>query len=228
MIYYTPEMFDINSIKKLNPELVMQRETLEFKLQQYQNNFDSFKKMYYMDLFVYERKKEHQPNIIPDKKVLQQIKTLETDDAVKEFRQNIEQLKREISNIENTLKNQATKIKFMFSYKKINLINYMNDLKLYFDGKMSFEIIMNDVFKNEFNGMVTYKEIHLQRNNEIMKLLVVKAPDEWKELFEIMHLEELRIQQEYDTQYIKENPDADNMQLVNHLYNEILKYGGNL
>ena len=42
MIYYTPEMFDINSIKKLNPELVMQRETLEFKLQQYQNNFDSF------------------------------------------------------------------------------------------------------------------------------------------------------------------------------------------
>lgn len=228
MIYYTPEMFDINSIKKLNPELVMQRETLEFKLQQYQNNFDSFKKMYYMDLFVYERKKEHQPNIIPDKKVLQQIKTLETDDAVKEFRQNIEQLKREISNIENTLKNQATKIKFMFSYKKINLINYMNDLKLYFDGKMSFEIIMNDVFKNEFNGMVTYKEIHLQRNNEIMKLLVVKAPDEWKELFEIMHLEELRIQQEYDVQYIKENPDADNMQLVNHLYNEILKYGGNL
>ena len=109
MIYYTPEMFDINSIKKLNPELVMQRETLEFKLQQYQNNFDSFKKMYYMDLFVYERKKEHQPNIIPDKKVLQQIKTLENDDAVKEFRQNIEQLKREISNIENTLKNQATK-----------------------------------------------------------------------------------------------------------------------
>lgn len=228
MIYYTPEMFDINSIKKLNPELVMQRETLEFKLQQYQNNFDSFKKMYYMDLFVYERKKEHQPNIIPDKKVLQQIKTLENDDAVKEFRQNIEQLKREISNIENTLKNQATKIKFMFSYKKINLINYMNDLKLYFDGKMSFEIIMNDVFKNEFNGMVTYKEIHLQRNNEIMKLLVVKAPDEWKELFEIMHLEELRIQQEYDVRYIKENPDADNIQLVNHLYNEILKYGGNL
>lgn len=228
MIYYTPEMFDINSIKKLNPELVMQRETLEFKLQQYQNNFDSFKKMYYMDLFVYERKKEHQPNIIPDKKVLQQIKTLENDDAVKEFRQNIEQLKREITNIENTLKNQATKIKFMFSYKKINLINYMNDLKLYFDGKMSFEIIMNDVFKNEFNGMVTYKEIHLQRNNEIMKLLVVKAPDEWKELFEIMHLEELRIQQEYDVQYIKENPDADNIQLVNHLYNEILKYGGNL
>ena len=228
MIYYTPEMFDINSIKKLNPELVMQRETLEFKLQQYQNNFDSFKKMYYMDLFVYERKKEHQPNIIPDKKVFQQIKTLENDDAVKEFRQNIEQLKREISNIENTLKNQATKIKFMFSYKKINLINYMNDLKLYFDGKMSFEIIMNDVFKNEFNGMVTYKEIHLQRNNEIMKLLVIKAPDEWKELFEIMYLEELRIQQEYDAQYIKENPDADNMQLVNHLYNEILKYGGNL
>lgn len=228
MIYYTPEMFDINSIKKLNPELVMQRETLEFKLQQYQNNFDSFKKMYYMDLFVYERKKEHQPNIIPDKKVLQQIKTLENDDAVKEFRQNIEQLKREISNIENTLKNQATKIKFMFSYKKINLINYMNDLKLYFDGKMSFEIIMNDVFKNEFNGMVTYKEIHLQRNNEIMKLLVVKAPDEWKELFEIMYLEELRIQQEYDVRYIKENPDADNIQLVNHLYNEILKYGGNL
>lgn len=228
MIYYTPEMFDINSIKKLNPELVMQRETLEFKLQQYQNNFDSFKKMYYMDLFVYERKKEHQPNIIPDKKVLQQIKTLENDDAVKEFRQNIEQLKREISNIENTLKNQATKIKFMFSYKKINLINYMNDLKLYFDGKISFEIIMNDVFKNEFNGMVTYKEIHLQRNNEIMKLLVVQAPDEWKELFEIMYLEELRIQQEYDVQYIKENPDADNMQLVNHLYNEILKYGGNL
>ena len=43
-----------------------------------------------------------------------------------------------------------------------------------------------------------------------------------------MHLEELRIQQEYDAQYIKENPDADNMQLVNHLYNEILKYGGNL
>ena len=228
MIYYTPEMFDINSIKKLNPELVMQRETLEFKLQQYQNNFDSFKKMYYMDLFVYERKKEHQPNIIPDKKVLQQIKTLENDDAVKEFRQNIEQLKREITNIENTLKNQATKIKFMFSYKKINLINYMNDLKLYFDGKMSFEIIMNDVFKNEFNSMVTYKEIHLQRNNEIMKLLVIKAPDEWKELFEIMYLEELRIQQEYDAQYIKENPDADNMQLVNHLYNEILKYGGNL
>ena len=228
MIYYTPEMFDINSIKKLNPELVMQCETLEFKLQQYQNNFDSFKKMYYMDLFVYERKKEHQPNIIPDKKVLQQIKTLENDDAVKEFRQNIEQLKREISNIENTLKNQATKIKFMFLYKKINLINYMNDLKLYFDGKMSFEIIMNDVFKNEFNGMVTYKEIHLQRNNEIMKLLVVKAPDEWKELFEIMYLEELRIQQEYDVRYIKENPDADNIQLVNHLYNEILKYGGKL
>ncbi len=228
MIYYTPEMFDINSIKKLNPELVMQCETLEFKLQQYQNNFDSFKKMYYMDLFVYERKKEHQPNIIPDKKVLQQIKTLENDDAVKEFRQNIEQLKREISNIENTLKNQATKIKFMFLYKKINLINYMNDLKLYFDGKMSFEIIMNDVFKNEFNGMVAYKEIHLQRNNEIMKLLVVKAPDEWKELFEIMYLEELRIQQEYDVRYIKENPDADNIQLVNHLYNEILKYGGKL
>ena len=87
---------------------------------------------------------------------------------------------------------------------------------------------MNDVFKNEFNGMVAYKEIHLKRNNEIMKLLVVKAPDEWKELFEIMYLEELRIQQEYDVRYIKENPDADNIQLVNHLYNEILKYGGKL
>ena len=187
MIYYTPEMFEKESLEERLEGLFTQKETLEFQLGQYNEKFDTFKKINYEAMFIYERKKVHDKGLIPNKKVLQQVKAIETDEAVKEFRQTITTLSRDLKNVQNTIDNEAKKIENMFSFKEFNLKRYYNDFKLYMDGGLPFEHLMEDIFNTEFNNKKMYYDIAALRNYAILYMLIEKAPTEAQRLMRLIY-----------------------------------------
>ncbi len=211
MIYYSPDMFEITHLdEKLKP-LYMQKETLEFKLQQFTTNFDMFKKINYSELLIYERKKSQNSNIVPDKIVLQQIKALEDDKSVIEFKQIIDELTRDLKNINTTINNEYKKINDLFEFKEKNLQRYLIELNQFYTGGLTFNELMEDIFNNEFNNVKLYYELAAQRIYDVLFLIVSKAPKEWqhimKNIFDQMHgeftKEEIAIIEEYNADYKK-------------------------
>lgn len=182
MTHYSIDDFNVDKIEEKYPELFMQKETLEFQLDQYQKNFDSFKKMFYEAMLVYERKKVQNPNLIPDKVVLQQIKALENDPAVKEFRQSIDKLKRELKNVTTQIDNLVGKITKMFEFKEQNCMKYFTAFNEVLNKKLDIDLLMEDIFNNEFNDRSLYYELKYARNYEVIGLMVLNAPASWNTL----------------------------------------------
>lgn len=211
MIYYSPDMFELTFLDETLKPIYMQKETIEFKLKQFQTNFDSFKRINYESLLIYERKKNQNPNIIPDKIVLQQLKAIEDDIAVIEFKQTIDKLNRELKNINTTINNEYKKINDMFEFKEKNLQRYLVELNQFFNGGLTFNELMEDIFNNEFNNKKLYYELAAQRIYDVLFLIVSKAPQEWqhtmKLIFDQMHSEfvkeEIKIIEEFKCDYKK-------------------------
>lgn len=174
MIYYTPEMFDIRMLEETLKPSYMQKETIEFKLKQFQTNFDTFKKINYEELLIYERKKELDSNTIPSKVVLQQIKLLETDDAAKEFKQIISSFKRDLKNLTISIDNEYRKINDKFSFTEKNLKRYLTELNKFYNGEIQFNELMEDIFNNEFNEKQLYYILASQRIYDVLFLIVEK------------------------------------------------------
>ena len=51
-------MFDLNKIETLFKSLYLQKETLQFKINVYQEKFNMYKKLNFPDILIYEQKKE--------------------------------------------------------------------------------------------------------------------------------------------------------------------------
>lgn len=211
MIYYSPDMFELTFLDETLKPIYMQKETIEFKLKQFQTNFDSFKRINYESLLIYERKKNQNPNIIPDKIVLQQLKALEDDVSVIEFKQTIDKLTRDLKNINTTINNEYKKINNLFEFKEKNLQRYLVELNQFFNGSLTFNELMEDIFNNEFNNKKLYYELAAQRIYDVLFLIVSKAPQEWqhtlKIIFDQMHSEfvkeEIKIIEEFKCDYKK-------------------------
>ncbi len=193
---YTPDIFDVSQLHITFSELFTKKETLEYKLQQYQKAFDAFKSMNFPELLIYERKKEYNKNIIPDKSVLMQIKANESDLAVKEFRQTINVLNKELKEINTLIKKEEFKLQNMFQFKEINLNRYLKTLDMYYNDSFLFTDLFEDIFNNEFNDKQLYTEINLQRNYSIFNLLILRAPNEWKWLFRNIIDEQIYLNQQ--------------------------------
>jgi len=189
MIYYTPEMFTLESLRDILEPLFMEKETLEFQIDIYQKKFDLFRKVNYKELLIYERKRALDSSLLPSLHVLSQIKVIEKDEAVKEFRQILSNLKRELSNIENEISNEENKIKKMFTFKDVNLRKYLNEMSLYYKGILSFENIMRNIFNNEFLNAEIYTDVHGLRNYKIIEMLIKNCPLDWKLFFRIIYVE---------------------------------------
>lgn len=225
MIYYTPEMFDIRMLEETLKPSYMQKETIEFKLKQFQTNFDTFKKINYEELLIYERKKELDSNTIPSKVVLQQIKLLETDDAAKEFKQIISSFKRDLKNLTISIDNEYRKINDKFSFTEKNLKRYLTELNKFYNGEIQFNELMEDIFNNEFNEKQLYYILASQRIYDVLFLIVEKAPTEWQHIMRLIYdemyyefiKEEISFVQEFGDDYNKI------MVLIRNKY--VLQYG---
>jgi hypothetical protein len=181
MKYYTPDMFDYNKIGEIFKPLYMKKETLEFQMGIYQDKLDTYKKLNFPEMLVYERKKEQNPTLIPDKVVLQQFKELEKEPAISKFNKTITQLKRDIKNIDQEIDNQAKKISNMFSFKEKNYEIYLEYLNRYYLGVSSFTELMELIFTNEFNDKKIYYEVAALRNMPVLNLLYQRSPVQYRE-----------------------------------------------
>ena len=195
MTEYTINMFDLSKIRETHRPLFMIQESLEFKLNIFQTQFDSIRQTHYSELLVYERMKEHDPTLLPNSKVINQIRSLSGDPSVKEFRQTIVQLKREIHNNQTHIDNEIIKLEHLFSFKDRSLIEYVNQLDGYFKATLSFDELMKTIFTNEFYNVDLYMELMECNNMAVVRLLISRVPVEWKPLMEILieELEYLRV-----------------------------------
>lgn len=189
MIYYTPEMFTIDSLSSVLEPLFYERETLEFKIGIFQDKLDSFIKLNYSDLMLYERKKKLNSALLPDLRVLSQLRVITQDDAVHEFKKILISLNTELSNVKNTITTEENRINNMFSFKDINLRKYLNKLNLYFQGLTTFENLMLDIFNNEFLNADIYKDVYGLRNYKLLTILIKKVPSEWRDIARIIYAE---------------------------------------
>lgn len=203
MVYYTPDMFDINQIDKFNKEIIMQKEALEFRLSKFQEQFDGFKKSQYESLLIFERKKKQNPDLMPDLLVLRQMKEIEQDAAVKEFREEIARLEKEIKLIDSELEKKKNKLKNMFQFKALNLEIYYKEFQQYYKSNGSFEELMKLIFNNEFLDKNLYELVNWQRQYDVLYLLQLNAPEMWKTFFRILLAEQKALNIKYDYEYIQ-------------------------
>ena len=206
MKYYTPGMFEPDNIETLLKPLFMQKETWEFQLGIYQEKFDTYKKVNFPEMLIFERKKEQDPSLIPDKHILQQFKEIEKEPAVVSFRKTITKLKRDIRNIEQEIANETKRLNSMFSFKDKNYEIYVEYLNRYYLGKCTFTDLMEIVFTNEFNDKRIYYEVAGLRNMPILNLLVQKSPLKFRDIMRNMYeeaqsfykIEEVKLIVEFD------------------------------
>ncbi len=176
MIFYTPAMFDPTNLEELFKPLYAKKETFEFQLNILEEKFDGFKRINFPEMLIFEKKKTHEPALIPDKVVLDQYKKIEDEPAVAEFRQRITKLKKDIKNINIQIANETAKIKSMFSFTDRHYELYVNNLNKYYKGGMQFTAMMEIIFENEFNNKEIYYEVAGLRNYRILQMLYEKAP----------------------------------------------------
>lgn len=191
MNVYIPEMFDVEKIEVFAADLLLKRETCEFQLNVFQTNLDKFKKENFKDILIFERMRDKNPKLIPDKSILKQMKIVESDPSVKNFKQTISKLKREIKNINTMIENVRIKIGKMFKFDDIDVMKYLNGLLAYQEGVSTFDELMEMIFKNEFNNKKMYYEVAGLRNYKVLSLLHDKAPQKWKKIMALI-LDETR------------------------------------
>ena len=209
MKYYTPEMFEPANLETLLKPLFMQKETWEFQLNIYQSKFDEFKKLNFPEMLVFERKKEQDPTLIPDKQILQQFKEIEKEPAVVSFKKSITKLKRDIRNIDQEIANETKRLNDMFSFRDKNYEIYVEYLNRYYMGKSTFTDLMELVFTNEFNDKKIYYEVAGLRNLPILNLLVQKSPLKFRDIMRNMYEE---AQSYYKMEEVKFIVDFDLME----------------
>jgi hypothetical protein len=215
--WIVPEMFTEEGIREHYSDIIKQKETAEFKLTQLTIQVDEIKKMYFKELFVYERMKETNPNLVPNVNVLKQLKELERDPTYKDIKMQQDGLKLEIKRFDEILKKAYDSLDKNFKFDTINYKIYLNMMNDYIDGdeKTTFENVMEEVFGNEFGDKKLYKKVALQRGYDVINLLVEKAPDEQKTFFKYLLEWQMEMDTEKDLEYIElglidfENPEND-------------------
>lgn len=221
MSIYTQDMFDVTKIEDNHNTLFMQKETLEFQIKVYQEKYDSFRKIKYKDLLVYERKKEFEQSLLPNAVVLKQMNSLESDPSIKEFRQTIVKWKRDLKNINTQISNEIKKLETMFQFNDRDLARYVERFDTYFNNRISFDELMKDIFNKEFRNQNMYFEIKEQRNYDVLQLLSIRAPLNWmifmndilSEIKYLYTIEDMKINGENFDVYIQTEEQRRNLRI---------------
>lgn len=195
MEYLRPEMFTIDGIMQSLKDIVMQKETLEFKFNNLKKQVDTIKSAYYKDLLIYERKKEQNKNLIPDLNVLTQLKDLERTDDYKRIKASMDDLKIQIKQIDDLIESKKNKLSKMFKFHSVDLKNYTLMFEKYLNtkNKLHFEELMATIFEKEFQDRRLYILVKLQRNYEIFNILFEKVPSLYKTVFSYILQEQVNL-----------------------------------
>lgn len=183
---YTVDAFDISLIEKNNKDLFLQKETLEFKLNVFLSEFTIFKKRNYPELFEYEVLKKNKTVLTPNNKVLAQMKALQGDGASIEFDNIISELTDELEIVTTKIKNLYAKCNCLFSFKEMNLQNYLNQLDKYFDKKFSLEKLMIGIFNNEFYDSNIFTYIKETKDYALLQPIFTMIPFGWKDFAKVL------------------------------------------
>jgi len=171
--------------------LFLEKETLEFKINIFKTQFEFLKKTTYNDMMIYERKKVFHPELLPNTTVLAQLKIFEADVSVKEFKQILVSLNRELSDITTIIDTAKSNRNKMFSFKEINVKNYILSFVNYFDEKVSFDYIIKSIHNNEFLNNDTILSCPSLKNYDMLNKMYLEIPTIYKSFAKIL-LEEAK------------------------------------
>jgi ribosomal protein S20 len=225
--YLTPEMFTEDGINEQLKDIIMQKETLEFQLENLRKQVDDIKSVLYKELLVYERKKIQNPNLVPDVTVLTQLKELERSPEYKDIKARMDSLKIQIKQINEVVESKKIKLNNLFRFHTTDLKNYVKKFELYIDTQDvdKFEELMKFIFEKEFQDRRLYTIINLQRNYPVFNLLMEKVPEMYKTIFGYILREQMKINDEYDYNYRTEN-NTDVTGVLTHLGNKLNEFMG--
>lgn len=193
MEYLTPEMFTEEGIELSLESEIKQKETFEYQLNGYQTQIDDIKYTYYKELLVYERKKIQNPNTIPNRVVLEQLKQLENNEIYKDIMSKVNSLKKQIKQIDEKVLKMKSKLVGLFQFKQTDCDNYIIKLDEYFKGTLEFRELMEFIFEKEFKNKRLYKIVSAQRNYPILEMLLLRAPEYINETFNIILQEQTKL-----------------------------------
>ena len=201
MEFHTREMFLSESIKDLFVDDLNRKETLEYKLKFLNDQIINVKKEHFNELFVYETMKKTNSNLIPNKEILIQIKSLERNPTYLGYKRETEEMALEIKKIDNMIEKKVNEASKNFSFISHNLLKYGDLMEDYLNNKSEvlFNQMMEFIFNIEFNDKILYRKLRIEKNYDIFNLLLEKAPTDYQPMFKYMILEI----QYYDYQYEK-------------------------
>lgn len=227
MEYLTPEMFTEAGIESYLANDIKEQETLQFKLDNLNKQVDAIKSEYFKDLLVYERKKIQNPNLVPDKVVLDQLKGLERESAYKNIKAQQDALKIRIKEIDEKIEKMKAKLVNLFKFRETDVVNYAEKFEKYTESgdKNDFIELMEYIFEKEFQNKRLYHIVNFQRNYKIFDILLEKTPDIYKTLFGYIIGEQAAINDTYDYSF-REKYGMDVTGLLRHLTTELEKYEG--
>jgi len=199
MEFHTREMFLSESVKNLFVDELKRKETLEYKLNFLNKQIVSVKKEHFHELFVYETMKKTNPDLIPNKDILIQIKSLERNPTFLEYKKESEEMASEIKKINNIIDKKIIETNKNFSFKPYNLQKYGSLMEGFLEEKSEilFNQMMEFIFNIEFNDKILYKKLRIEKNYDVLNLLLEKAPLEYQPMFKYM----IKQIQEYDYQH---------------------------
>jgi len=226
--YLTPEMFTEEGIEAALADDIKQKETMEFQLENLRKQVDDIKSKYFKELLIFERKKEHNKSLIPDKVVLEQMKSLERESAYKGIKAQMDSLKISIKEIDEKIEENKKQLIGLFKFSTVDIENYLEKFLKYLDSgdKSIFVDLMEFIFKNEFKNKRLYHIVNLQRNIPIFELLIEKAPDEYKWVFYDILEENYKLNNQYEDWYMEEFSVTDRYHFLIHLEVELERFEG--
>lgn len=205
MEYLTPEMFTEDGIEKSLELDIKRKETLEYQLEDLRSQTDSIKSTYFKELLVYERMKKQDPNLIPNKDVLNQLKELSRDPRFNEIKSSMDSMSMEIKQIEEKIESAKNKLGGLFKFHDIDVKNYADKYETYIKtrDKEKFVELMEFIFSKEFKNAKLYIKAHWQRNVKIFMMLVEKAPKEFQTVMKYIVEDEIEMAGKHDYEYMK-------------------------
>ena len=228
MEFHTKEMFTLETLEELFASELLEKETAEFKRDNLLNQIIDIKKKFVPDLYVYETKKIHNPDLVPNKNVLTQIKILEKNATYLTYKAEIESYNRIIRNIDNKIIQAANDMVKKFKFVPYNLKQYIQMFKEFIANKDEylFDKLMENIFNNEFFDKSLYRKLRIQRNYPVFGLLIEKCPVEYEPLFKYLILQIQQYDIEKEIEYINKGILVDFMDIIIQMeleYNELLE-----
>ncbi|RLC45612.1 MAG: hypothetical protein DRH57_07650 [Candidatus Cloacimonadota bacterium] len=185
MKIYSVDTFTEDGITVEVDKLKLGLETVEYAYNYLLDQITAIKKKNFKELLTYETMKKSNPNLPPDLIVLNQMKTLERDQAFSAHKKTLTNFEEEIRIIKAKIDKCLECAKANFSFTVENHNKYVG---LYTElaenpSESKIAFLMMEIFNIELNNRLMYFDVRWTRMYSIIELLIEKAPLEQKQLY---------------------------------------------